>query len=260
MYCGVLGKFVADFLYPPLYPQHMALEGIPTLTDSLHPAIAKLHAKDIMIPAETLPTIYVIDRLSNIMRVLQTSKRAIFPLVTSSGECAGLITRRSIMYAVPHLQSFGTAEEAEKFADKRINDKGSHSQELLDWHASTLTFNETLTADSMSALADHYVNLLPFADTGTIAARATTPTKRLAGLFRRLGCSHLCVVDRRNRFLGLVTRRGLIVPPTSPYNLPSSALNSGSRNALQPSVSSSALLSSLQSSSSSNLSRAINKS
>jgi hypothetical protein len=56
MFCSVLGKFVSDYIELPLYPQHMALEKIPSLTDKLNPVISKLLAKDIMLPAEKCHT------------------------------------------------------------------------------------------------------------------------------------------------------------------------------------------------------------
>lgn len=56
MLVSVLGKFISDAIEPPLYPQHMALEHIPSLTDKLNPVIAKLTAKEIMVPAEACQT------------------------------------------------------------------------------------------------------------------------------------------------------------------------------------------------------------
>jgi H+/Cl- antiporter ClcA len=52
MFCSVVGKFTSDAIEPPLYPQHMALEKIPSLTDKLNPVIARLTAKDIMLTAK----------------------------------------------------------------------------------------------------------------------------------------------------------------------------------------------------------------
>ena len=56
MLCSVVGKFTSDAIFPPLYPQHMALEKIPSLTDKINPVIAKLTAKEIMLPAEKCQT------------------------------------------------------------------------------------------------------------------------------------------------------------------------------------------------------------
>lgn len=56
MFCSSVGKFVSDWLEPPLYPQHMALEKIPSLTDKLNPEIAKRTAREIMIPADKCHT------------------------------------------------------------------------------------------------------------------------------------------------------------------------------------------------------------
>lgn len=52
MFCSVVGKFISDWIEPPLYPQHMKLENIPSLTDKLDPTIAKMQASQIMLPAE----------------------------------------------------------------------------------------------------------------------------------------------------------------------------------------------------------------
>lgn len=56
MFCSVVGKFVSDYIEPPLYPQHMALEKIPSLTDKLNPQVAKLNAAAIMLPAAKCQT------------------------------------------------------------------------------------------------------------------------------------------------------------------------------------------------------------
>lgn len=156
MLCSAIGKFLSDYIEPPLYPQHMALEKIPSLTDKLNPAIAKLTAKQIMLPAEkcftsadtkaptvqharTHPTrssfcscltvrfssflflclsMSTIERLSHVKNVLEKSKRVVFPLITPAGTFAGLILTRSETNtaAAAHTQSEGTTNLTSSFS------------------------------------------------------------------------------------------------------------------------------------------------
>ena len=218
MYCAMVGKFSADALYPPLYPQHMAIEKIPTLTDNLNPTVAKLHANDLMIRKERLACIGVVERLSVIRQRLLQSKRVIFPLLSPAGQLVGCIGRRSIMRAVNDSRAFATYQEA-LLQDERPTAASGNTAAAAndDWHASTMTHNAAvLSSSTFTRFEDHWLNLRRFCDQGVITAHPTTPAKRLQMLFRRLGISHLCVTDKRHHFLGFVTRRCLIYPPALP--------------------------------------------
>jgi len=65
MYCGICSKFLADSLFPPLYPQHMALEKLPTLSDKLHPIISKLTAKETAVKDSTFRTVKQLSELNS---------------------------------------------------------------------------------------------------------------------------------------------------------------------------------------------------
>ena len=245
MYCAVVGKFSADALYGPLYPQHMAIEKIPTLTDKVNPAVSRLHACDLMIGKDRLACLQSVERLSVLRTVLLNSRRVRFPLLSPSGQLRGVINRQAVMAAVARSRSYATYEEAalldgdagksaatardgSSSSNRRASigsvsgsgggggggssaDDGSHN----DWHQSTVLNNNALSSSSFTDFEDNFLNLQPYADQGTITAHPSTPAKRLVTLFRRLGLSHLPVVDKQHRFLGFVTRRCLIVPPAS---------------------------------------------
>ena len=217
MYCAMVGKFSADALYPPLYPQHMAIEKIPTLTDNLNPVVARLHAAELMIRKERLACIGVVERLSVIKQRLLQSKRVIFPLLTPAGQLVGCISRRSIMRAVNDSRSFATYTEALLQDERPAHaQQPAHTAAADDWHQSTVTHNAAvLSSSTFTRFEEHWLNLRRFCDQGVITAHPTTPAKRLQMLFRRLGISHLCVTDKRHHFLGFVTRRCLIYPPAS---------------------------------------------
>ena len=245
MYCAMVGKFSADALFPPLYPQHMALEKIPTLTDQLNPAIAPLSAAALMIRKDRIACLGVVERLSVIRSRLLQSKRVVFPLLNPSGQLVGCIGRRAIMRAVTESRSYATYQEALLFDEQHNTAQQGHSTHTNNTHSShppllavgggssddfsghasnTVTHNAALSSSSFTRLEDNWMNLRSFSDQGVITAHPTTPAKRLQMLFRRLGIAHLCVTDRRHHFLGFVTRRCLIYPPSNaPNNTPPTA-------------------------------------
>ena len=227
MYCAVVGKFSADALYGPLYPQHMAIEKIPTLTDKINPAVARLHAGDVMIGKDRLACLQSIERLSVLRSVLLNSRRVRFPLLSPTGQLRGVINRQAVMQAVTRSRSYSTYEEAalleeragkssaSRQSSRRASTASASGGGVDDWHQSTVLNNNALSSSSFVDFEDNFVNLQPYADQGTITAHPSTPAKRLVTLFRRLGLSHLPVTDKQHRFVGFVTRRCLIVPPSS---------------------------------------------
>jgi chloride channel 7 len=253
MLCSVVGKFTSDALEPPLYPQHMKLEHIPSLTDKLDPTIAKLTAKDIMLPADQchplvintihihtecniastthmsnclyvmsvcvcicISSICVVESLSVLKSVLTQTSRIVFPVLTRSGTFSGLILRRNVMYCLSHSPTYSNIIEA---MESNSNSNRSHSDEirLAERHTSDWRSDKYDQAHTITrgsrSFEDAFVNLSMYVDIGCMSARPLTPAKRLAVLFRRVGLSHLTITDKNHSFLGLITRRQLITPP-----------------------------------------------
>jgi len=110
MFCTVLSKVVSDQFVPPLYPQHMAIEGIPTLGDKLHPLIAPLRAKHIM--NRHFYSVHPIDTLEHLLDVLDKSRSILLPVVTKGdGKFVGMIMRRSVIYAMKYTKFYASEEE-----------------------------------------------------------------------------------------------------------------------------------------------------
>lgn len=218
MICGSVAKLFADWLEPPLYPQHMILEGIPQLNDKINTAIAKLKACDIMKPASQISYIKPIDTIQNITNVLQASQRVTFPVLNHKKQFIGMINRRAIMYAIQYNTTYDTEDDAVNNIQHN-NSSNIHSNKMIDWHDTTDYAHTLNTITNIKDITSkHYTNLMSFVDTGVITAHSQTPTKRILSLFRRVGVSHCCVTDNHNVFLGIITRRNLLSPPGSNTN------------------------------------------
>jgi hypothetical protein len=187
----------------------------------LNPEVAKLQAKDIMLPASKCQTLCTIARMSTIKDVLAKSNRIVFPLVTPSGFFAGLILRRNVIFCVSHSPTYQSAAEAASAVLGRshaeeLRNAASGSRVMGDWRSDKYDVAHTITGSKgSSAVEDSFINFTPYMDSGCLTARPATPAKRLAALFRRVGLSHLCITDKNNVFQGLITRRVLIYPPSA---------------------------------------------
>ena len=210
MICGSVAKSFADWLELPLYPQHMALEGIPQLTDKLNPAIGKLQAQQIM--NSNVVTLNSIDTVQHITNVIHTSSRVLFPVVNNDQQLLGTVTRRAVLYALNYTTPYNTYEQAESGHSIDIADM---NYRMSDWH-DTVDYAGTITdITQINTDIQQYINITPLMDIGAVTAHLTTPTKRIAALFRRVGVSHLCVTDHHNIFYGIITRRNLVTVPGS---------------------------------------------
>ena len=249
MFCTVLAKVVSDVVQPPLYPQHMAIEGIPTLGDKLNPLIAPLSAKHIM--QRKYHSVFQLDTLDHILSVLDQSRSMLLPVITADGKFVGMIMRRSVIYALKYTKLYRDLDEfnadqqegpdaardaptvtggagpqqrravssmlevEKKMGDVRdttvVTDYGGHSAGGLGQDK----FDDKF--------ATYLINLAPLMDAGALTAHEETSAKRVAAIFRRVGISHLGVSDANNKLVGIITRRHLIKPPATLPVLPSSA-------------------------------------
>ena len=128
MFCTVLAKVSSDLMQPPLYPQHMAIEGIPTLGDKLNPLIAPLSAKHIM--QRTFYSVVQVDTLDHILSVLDSSRSMLLPVVTSDGKFVGMIMRRSVIYALKYTKMYESMEQFQAEVDDPFATREIHSAQV----------------------------------------------------------------------------------------------------------------------------------
>lgn len=229
MLCCVLGKQVADMLTAPLYPQHMAIENIPVLTDKLPDGIAVLAARDIM--KTQFSSVCRYDSLCHILDTLDRSKSIVLPVTSLDGTFYGVIKRTQLIVAMKLGTLYDTVQDAQ--AAQLIN----HNHELSSNHQNSFTNTSgsqphkpvkldkrlrqldwcdvndyTQTLDKLNdGMDDKCLDLTAYIDSGVLAVHETTSTKRCSVLFRKLGISHLMVTNVQHKLVGVITRRNLLV-------------------------------------------------
>jgi CBS domain-containing protein len=253
MFCTAVAKVVSDQIQPPLYPQHMAIEGIPTLGDKLNPLIAPLQARHIM--QRSFYSVCQLDTLDHILHVLDHSKSMLLPVVSADGQdkFVGMIMRRSVLYALKYTKLY--KDQAEFLAETNgasgtgaAGGQGDSAQggaaggnvgtvtggagssqrkvggsmvevekamgDVRNTRRAAADTDTVMGADKFDdKFSKHLVNLTPFMDAGALTAHEDTSAKRIAAIFRRLGISHLGVADHTNKLVGVITRRHLIKAP-----------------------------------------------
>ena len=244
MYVATLAKLFADYLEPPLYPQHMQIERIAQLGDKIPPAIAQMQAKDIC--KADYQAVHDIDTLEHILDTLDTTKASTLPVTDDQGRFIGQIARSSIAYALKYTTLYSTKEAASRrketaqqqqqqqphasssmatqsqltgsggsaLLDADLLSSGGHSDLLLaersmgDWHDTTATLDADI--DFHVQHLRYFLNLRSLIDTGVFTVHEETSTKRVHAMFRRIGLSHLPVIDHQHQLTGIITRRSLI--------------------------------------------------
>ena len=170
----------------------------------------------LLLSASFCCSLCTVERLSHIKEILGSSSRIVFPLVFPSGNLAGLILRRNVMFCISHSPIYDSFSEAE--AQTGLSDHAEeirHAESFMkDWRNDKYDDSATITRAS-AQIEDAFLNFTPYMDAGCMTARPATPAKTLAALFRRVGLSHLCITDKDNKFQGLITRRTLITPPAT---------------------------------------------
>ena len=248
MYVATLAKLLADWLEPPLYPQHMAIESISQLGDKIPLAIAALTAGDIA--NRNIHPVRDVDTLGHLLDTLDATKARTLPVTDEQGRFLGQIARSSLGYAIQRSHLFATKEAAVKGkrkADTAVGSGGgAHSasalaaaslnisggsnsdaaemelmatggrSELLqagagmgDWH-STKDQISTVKGELSDLHLHYFINLRALIDTGVFTVQQQTSNKRIHSMLRRMGYSHLFVTDQQHKIIGTITRRQLI--------------------------------------------------
>lgn len=235
MLCCVVGKSVADHLTTPLYPQHMAIENIPVLTDKLNDAVSTLQAVDIM--NKTFASICRYDTLEHILDTLDRSKSVVLPVTNLDGTFYGVIKRTQLIVAMKYGELHDSVQDAitaHKLATGQTPKNTSNASTLSNSSSKVSQANKkpvkldkrlrqldwadvndyTATLDELDKGMDNKImDLSRYVDSGVLAVHEQTSSKRCAALFRKLGVSHLMVTDVRHKLVGVITRRNLIAAP-----------------------------------------------
>jgi len=77
-------------------------------------------------------------------------------------------------------------------------------------HSNQADITETLDYQFHEQHLHYYLNLNPLIDIGVITVQEETSNKRVHAVMRKIGLSHLCVLNQRHQLKGIITRRNLL--------------------------------------------------
>ncbi len=89
----------------------------------------------------------------------------------------------------------------------------AHSSQYLSWNSVEYLFPNFPDVKEVSVDAsdrDHILDLRPYVDSAAYSIRENASIQRAYRMFRTLGLRHLCITDKRNKILGIVTRVDLV--------------------------------------------------
>lgn len=184
----VISKTTGDLVNQGLYDQLLRVKRLPFLQEYPQPYMKHLTALDVC--SRPLVTLNAIERVKNIVEILQTTDHNAFPVLSTEASSQkttfhGLVLR-------------------------------SHLLDLLKSRKLIPVSTEELAVDSVALnLSEEqtYVDLQPFTDTSTYTVVDSMSLEKAFTLFRKVGLRHLCVIPRLESgipIIGMLTRHDFL--------------------------------------------------
>ncbi|XP_057446487.1 chloride channel protein CLC-c-like isoform X2 [Lotus japonicus] len=201
----LISKTVADCFNKGVYDQILKIKGLPYLEAHAEPYMRNIVARDVV--SGPLMTFSGIERVANIMHVLNTTGHNGFPVIdeppfSDSPELFGLVLRSHLLVLLK-AKNF-TRDRV--FADQSIIDKVS----VLDFgKAGSGKGIKLEDLDLEEEELDMYVDLHPITNSSPHTVVETMSLAKAAIIFRQQGLRHMCVVPKsqgRPPVVGILTR------------------------------------------------------
>lgn len=188
----LISKTVADCFNKGVYDQILKIKGLPYLEAHAEPYMRNIVARDVV--SGPLMTFSGIERVANIMHVLNTTGHNGFPVIdeppfSDSPELCGLVLRSHLLVLLK-AKNF-TRDRV--FADQSIIDKVS----VLDFgKAGSGKGIKLEDLDLEEEELDMYVDLHPITNSSPHTVVETMSLAKAAIIFRQQGLRHMCVVPK----------------------------------------------------------------
>ena len=198
----VIAKFIGETLTEGIYEQYLHLLAVPFL--NFEPAANSANIAISEVASKPVVTLRVVEKVEKILDVVRNTEHSGFPVVddasgiSTGGGLTGLL-RRDQLFAILARCQFGHPNVDDSESDDEltplITGKKLEVSDII------------LRPNELSQVIDlrPYMNPAPYC----VLDRASLA--KVFRLFRGLGLRHLCVINRRNEVVGMVTRKDLAV-------------------------------------------------
>jgi len=200
---AVADQYTASFVHAAL-----RAKSVPFLdTDLSLQKLDMYSLREIM----TSPVLYLrcIERIDEVVRVLESSQHHGFPVVNAAGQFRGVVTRDQLEVLLWFI--IMTSQRNEE--DIAVNVQAPPTYAELVEVREKIFWTRSLSATGYPLLRHFFtqsLDLQPYIDTSAVAVQETMSISRTYVMFRSLNLRHLTVTDCKNEPIGIITRKDLV--------------------------------------------------
>jgi chloride channel 7 len=197
----ITAKWVGDYFNEGLYDIHIHLKGLQFL-EWFSPDVADfLLAMDIM--TTKVQCFSETEKVSNVLRVLERYDHNCFPIVADgkSRSFRGIILRKHLI----------TILKSKQFFDHKPNPYENPPTLTEDDFEGCYPRYPTLpdVRIPQRILMNAWIDLTPYMNPAPYVIQEHSPVSHVFNIFRTMGLRHLCVVNKINEIVGIITRSDL---------------------------------------------------
>lgn len=210
----IVAKTLSDKFCHSLYHAMLEVKSVPFLSveDSMH-RHDTFSAKDIMTaPVVVLKTV---DRVQNVVDVLQGTSHHAFPVVSVGNEKTyrGMVQRRQLELLMWFIY-FRDTEASASYGYASAHSKPHASYEELKEVQERIFWERLPPLPPVNQLPvetqNSYLDLNPYVDLSAYHVRDVMCISRTYSIFQNMGLRHLPVVNRHNHVVGILTRKNFV--------------------------------------------------
>lgn len=201
----LISKTIGDLFNHSVYDQIVHIKGLPFLEENPEPYMKHLTSLDVC--SSPLITLAAIEKVGNIVEILQKTNHNAFPVVDKDP-----VSDTPILYGLILRSHLLVLLKGKEFLPSKAMEGGTSTKPLTCLDFGKPGSGKGVTIDDVelnSQEQDMYVDLHPYTNMSPYTVVDTMSLAKAFKLFRQLGLRHLCVVPKIQRsspVVGILTR------------------------------------------------------
>ena len=213
----MFAKWTGDYFTHSLYHELLELKHIPYLPEDVNISINQSretleHFSVSKIMSSPVQTIQCEESMSRIVDLLKNTRFGGFPVVGEENNFVGLITRFELMMIINKATTTRVlADEASEDTVVEPSVEYGDINKMRGHFMADPSINAAMLSQAeISGDKNIRINLSRYVNRSSMCIPESFSVQRTFTIFRVLGLRHLTVMDKRNRVIGMVTRKDLM--------------------------------------------------
>jgi chloride channel 7 len=200
----LIAKWVGDWFTSGIFDTYNETKFIPFLHWDAPYFMRKFFAQDIM--TQPVYTFKKIEKVAHVYKVLKTTTHNGYPIVNHDGTFCGLILRSQLVTLLKGRDFSRIVTEGDQVRYQPLN---PYPKSYMDFSADYPRYPKIQSVTVAEDDMDLYMTLKPYYNKYPFTILRNASLSRVYRLFRTMGLRHIVVVSRKNKVVGIITRKDL---------------------------------------------------